>query len=116
MFAIVFSDGQIKFSEINKECREEKWIPIAVLRYQDESISVPCFEINDTAKQFAKRNFPKNWVQAAILLGDNELEFIERKGWKVEILHFPQLFTSRKDVRLDFEVLDFFEKPNVRYT
>ena len=116
MFVIIFSNGQINLSEINFECREKKWIPLAALKHKDGKISIPCFETSDTAKQFAKRNLPKEWVRGAIYLGDNEKNFILEKGWSLEKFNFPRIFKNHPTITLDFEVLDFLEKPSVLYT
>ena len=116
MIAIIYSNGQIDFSELRFDCRENKWMPLADLKYKDGRVSIPCFEQSDIAKQFARRNLPKQWVRGGVELGDDEQDFIRNKGWNIEIFNFPKLFKTHPNIVLGFEVLDFTDKPAMLYT
>ena len=113
---IIFSNGQVNLSELSFECREKKWIPLAAIKHKNGSIHIPCFDTNDLAKQFAKRNLPKEWIRGAIKLGENEINFISQKGWIFEKFNYPNLLKDRSDIELGFEILDFCEKPELLYS
>lgn len=115
MFAVIFSDGEIKLDDLRDDCREHLWIPIAVCKDRIGSVTVLCFSCPDTAKRFAKRNMPKAWVQGAVLLDDDQIAFINSKKWKIEILGFPRIFRDNPDQVLGFEIVEFSQKPAMRY-
>lgn len=115
MFAVIFSDGEIKLDDLKNDCREHLWIPIAVHKDRDGSVTVLCFNEADTAKRFAKRNIPKTWVHGAVLLNDDQIAFINSKKWKIEILGFPRIFRDNPDQVLGFEIVEFSEKPGMKY-
>lgn len=116
MIAALCSNGQIELGELSTDCRKDKWIPIAILRDKNDSVIVPTFVHETIVKKFCKRNFPKNWVIGAVLLSDNDLAFIRNKGWKIMILDYPKLFTSHPDYKLDFEIIEFADEPNLTYS
>ena len=77
MIAIIYTDGVIKCDDLKNECQQQKWIPITVYRDKNDNITVICFEDVKIAKQFAKRNFPKEWIKGAISLTDDDIESIK---------------------------------------
>ena len=43
-FAIIFNDGNLSYIDFQKECRDEGWLPITVLRKDgDDNTYVPIF-------------------------------------------------------------------------
>ena len=73
MMAILCTDGQLKLREVERECVNQKWIPLLTFKLEkDESIYLPIFSIEDTAKSFIKRNLPRSWTHAGIYLSDHE--------------------------------------------
>lgn len=115
MFAVIFSDGEVKLDDLRYDCREHLWIPIAVHKDRNGSVTVLCFNEADTARRFAKRNIPKTWVQGAVLLNDDQIAFINSKRWKIEVLGFPRIFRDNPDQVLGFEIVEFDEKPSMKY-
>lgn len=116
MIALIYSDGSISPTDLKKECQNQKWIPLAVVKDKVEQIFVICFNSQDIARKFSKRNFPKNWIQGSIKLSDADLNFIDKKKWKIKILDFPRLLNSHPEYTLSFEILDFYEEPELFYT
>lgn len=116
MIAALYSNGQIELNELSTECRKSKWIPIAVLRCSDGSTIVPTFVHESTVKDFSRRNFPKGWVVGAVLLSENDIDLIKKKSWKIMMLNYPRLFTDHPEYKLDFEIIDFSDEPNLAYS
>lgn len=80
MIAILRTDGEITPKEISKECRQEKWIPLA-----SKDGKVILFNDQDTANSFIKRNIPKHHIRGSIRLTKTELDNIPNKL----VLEFP---------------------------
>lgn len=116
MFVIIFSNGQVNLSELSFECREKKWIPLAAIKHNSGAIQIPCFDTVELAKQFAKRNLPKEWIRGAIQLGEKEIDFIIKKGWAFKKFTYPNLLKDKTDIEFSFEILDFCEKPELLYS
>ena len=116
MIVAFYSNGQIQLNEISVECKKSKWTPIAVLRCADGSIVVPTFIHESTVKDFSRRNFPKVWLIGAILLSENDINFIKKKCWKFMVLNYPRLFTNHPEYKLDFEIIDFDDEPSLVYS
>jgi len=116
MIALVYSDGCISQSELKNECQAQQWIPLAVKRDLHNNVWVLGFSDPNVAKQFARRNFPKNWIKGSIMLCDEDLQFIGKNNWKIEILSFPRLLNSHPEYKLGFEILEFHNKPDLIYT
>lgn len=113
MMAILCSDGQLKINDIVKECVSQKWIPLLTYRYKDESeIYLPIFSIQDTAKDFIKRNLPKEWLKACIYLSVDDIEKINSLKWRVEHFSFPRKIVQNPNIILGFEIFEFQEEPN----
>lgn len=115
MIAIIYTDGLIKCDDLKNECQHQKWIPITVYKDKNHNITVICFEDVKIAKQFAKRNFPKEWIKGAISLADDDIEFIKNKNWKIEIMTYPRLLNSHHEYKLGFEIIDFADEPKMLY-
>lgn len=115
MYVVIYSDGQVSLSDMHTDCRSKSWIPMAVLRGDDGSISVPCFLDMECAKRFASRNMPREWIKGAVLLADEDFESIKSKGWALERFEFPRLVRDRKGSRLDFEIYEFASRPELMF-
>lgn len=115
MMAILCTDGQLKLREVERECVNQKWIPLLTFKLEkDESIYLPVFSIEDTAKSFIKRNLPRSWTHAGIYLSDHDFLVIEQKGWKLEHFSFPRKISDLPDVQLSFEIHEFADKPDYK--
>lgn len=120
MICILFTDGVMQTHEIAGECKSQRWVPICVYREKGVNDAVPTvigFNNAETAKKFAKRNIPKDWVQGGVSLTDEDVQWIKNKGWKIEIFTFPKLMTSHPVYEISFEVLEFTgeDEPEVHY-
>lgn len=114
MYAILFTDGQIDMKAIRKECRPEKWVPILTYKDVKNITIVPVFYDANLAKTFIKRNFPKDWTQASVSLGENNLKWMKDKGWKLEVMTFPRLMKNLPNIHFEFEILDLLVVPEIK--
>lgn len=114
MYAVLCSDGMIDVTAILKECRHQKWAPIVSYRKNSAPAItiIPVFDDPNIAKNFAKRNLPKDWLRGAVFLTPKNIEWIAKKGWEIEEMNFPKLVRDLP-ITLGFEILDFFDKPEV---
>mgnify|MGYP003342881874 CR=1 FL=1 len=113
MMAVLCTDGQLNFNDLTSECIKGKWIPLLVFRQKkDDYIYLPVFSIEDTAKDFIKRNLPKKWTHAGINLSDNDLKSITVRGWKLEHFSFPRKISGIPDIQLGFEIHEFELEPD----
>jgi hypothetical protein len=118
MICVVYTDGLLKVREIAKECKKQKWIPICVYREKSAVNKVPTviiFHNQSIAKQFAKRNLPKEWPLATIQMHQNDLAFIKSKGWNFEVFSFPRLMTTHPLYEISFEIIELADEPDLNY-
>mgnify|MGYP003679905080 FL=1 len=67
-FAVIFNDGSLSLSDFNKECKEEGWLPVTVIRRDDDdNVYVPIFKFSETAHKFMCRNFNRREVVTGII-------------------------------------------------
>jgi hypothetical protein len=116
MMAVLCTDGQLSLSDVHKECGKQKWIPLLVYRIiNEDSIYLPVFSIEETARSFIKRNLPKKWVHAGIWLSVTDLEKIKSSGWNIEHFSFPRKICEKTDIKLGFEIHEFMTEPDFNY-
>jgi hypothetical protein len=115
-FAVIFNDGSLSLSDFQKECKEEGWLPITVIRKDnDDSVYVPIFNFSKTAHSFMCRNFNRREVVTGIIiLTDEDLKAMEEKGWVIERMKWPSKLKDRDGYQLDVEVFELTEKPELR--
>lgn len=113
MMAILCSDGQMALQDVIKECVHQKWIPLLTFRYKDkEEIYLPIFSIQDTAKDFIKRNLPKKWIKACIELSNHEINTINSLNLRMEHFSFPRKISENPSIIMGFEIIDFQHEPD----
>lgn len=115
MIAIINTDGQIKINEIQKECIAGKWIPLLILNKNNKKI-LPVFNLPDIARNFIKRNLPKNWTHGCVFLSDSDIEKILKNGWEIQPFDFPRKLNESPEVEFDFEIHEFVEQPDFKCT
>jgi len=116
-FAIIYNDGNLNYKDFGSECRDEGWLPVAILRDKTSTdIHVPIFTNSNTAHNFMKRNFKTKEVQSGILLlCDEDIANMEDRGWKMMPLKFPRRFAEgHPEYELDVEVLELDESPDLK--
>jgi len=112
-YGIIFNDGNLSIGDFKKECQQESWLPLTVIR-QDDETSVPIFTNPETAHKFMKRNFKAREVLTGLLmLTDKDIENIKDKGGKVLDLKWPNKYKDRKDCQIDVEIFEIDSKPDV---
>jgi hypothetical protein len=110
---VLCTQGEMSLGEVLRECRNDCWVPLLVMRPDEGPPVVPVFPLEETARDFARRNLPKKWVHGAVALTDRDLEWMDSKGWDVVRYDFPR---KLKDVvEFDIEILEFDEPPEVRF-
>lgn len=114
-FAIIFNDGNLSLRDFQKECRDEGWLPITVIRKDgDDKTHVPIFKFSETAHKFMCRNFDRKEVLTGIiLLTDEDVIKMEDRGWVIEQMKWPRKFKDREGYRLDVEVFEIEESPEL---
>lgn len=114
MFALIYTDGQLRYNDIAKECLNQKWIPLMI--YHDlitSSIILPLFKYESIAKSFMKRNLPRSWSHGSISLCESDLKNIAIKGWELKEYEYPNKIKDRTDIKIGFEILELDESPDL---
>lgn len=115
MMAVLCTDGQLSLSELHRECITGKWIPLLIYKKRfTDCIYLPVFAHECTAKDFIKRNLPKKWTHAGIILADSDIDVIQKKGWSLQHFDFPRRIASLPDIQLGFEIHEFTEVPDFK--
>lgn len=113
MYAVLCTDGQMDAGAIIKECPSQKWAPI--FAYYEKGVTyIPLFHDPMTARKFAKRNLPKDWLQGAVFTIPENIAWMENKGWKMTTMNFPRLMTGLPGITIGFEVMEFIEEPEIK--
>lgn len=114
MFALIYTDGQLKLNDIIKECINQKWIPLMIYRDIIKSVvHIPLFNCESVAKSFMKRNLPKSWSHGTIALCNNDLVSLSTKGWILQNFEFPNKIKDRTDIQIGFEIFELDESPDL---
>lgn len=115
VYAILWTDGVLKLSDMATACQREKWIPIYTYRTDQEpdTVLVVCFKKETEAKKFAKLNLPRDWLKGTVKLCAPERDWCENRGWKIVVLNKAVAIKNRKDFTIGAEILEFQEEPDV---
>jgi hypothetical protein len=114
MFALLYTDGQLILRDIMKECIQQKWIPLLVYRENDDVNPIlPVFNDEDVAKSFMKRNLPKKWSHGTIMLSEDDLNSIKKKGWMLKNFDFPSKIKDCENILMDLEIFELQEIPDL---
>ncbi len=117
MFAVLCSDGAIKPEDIVGQLRDEQWVPLAVTRPRNDPKGIPTllmFNDAETARKFAVKNYPADWMISVVELADDDFQWIGQRGWKIETVSYPRQMNSHPDYELTYEVLNFQTKPDTK--
>jgi hypothetical protein len=116
MFAVLCSDGAITVEDVTGACRREQWVPLAVTRPRGQPEANPTlllFDNERTARKFAMKNFPKDWLVSVVQLADADHEWVKNRGWLTEKIDYPRTMNSHPDYELTYAVLEFRNVPDV---
>jgi hypothetical protein len=115
VYAILWTDGALKLSDMAEACRKEKWIPVYTYRTDQEpdTVRVMCFKKESEAKKFAKLNLPRKWLQGTVKLCVPEQEWCKERGWKIVVWTQASIIKNRKDFTIGPEILEFQDEPAV---
>lgn len=81
MIAVLKTDGELSPREIGKECKKDKWVPLA-----SKEGKVILFRDVDIATSFIKRNIPRSHLRGHVFLTDIEIQNLP----DTLILDFPR--------------------------
>lgn len=116
MFAILCSDGAVKPEDIVGQSGNEQLVPLAVTKPRGNPNGTPTlllFDDEETAKKFAKRNFPSDWLLSVVMLPDADCEWVKERGWNVEKVPYAKRMGDHPDYELTYAVLEFKARPDV---
>tara|TARA_Y100001934_G_C12066497_1_gene637958 strand:- start:213 stop:569 length:357 start_codon:yes stop_codon:yes gene_type:complete len=112
-YGIIFNDGNLSMSDFKKECQEESWLPLTVIRQEDKTM-VPIFRNPETAHKFMKRNFNVREVLTGLLaLTEEDITNAKDKGWEILELKWPNKYKDRAGHKIDVEIFEISSKPDV---
>lgn len=104
LFAIVCGQNHMSKKDMMTECKAEKWVPILVMRPDENYCMVPLFQDHRMCYRFAKRNLPPDWICGVIPI---EVEWLSDRGWEPLLYGYPH---KVKDLtQFDVEILEFEE-------
>jgi hypothetical protein len=115
MIAIICTDGQLNLKDLHKECISEKWIPLLTLKNKKNETILPIFNLSDIARQFIKRNLPKNWQHGCVFLAEDDIKNIIKKNWQFMALDFPRKLDGHPEFEFSFEIHEFADQPDFQY-
>ena len=114
MLVAFCTEGQMSVFDVKHECGKDGWIPLVVLK-KDNQIILPHFTGNEICKKFCLRNFPKNWLCGGVALSDDDIDSIKNKGWIFQEFNFPRLIKNNFDIIVEIhEFASEFETQHVR--
>lgn len=112
MLVAMCTNGSLALNEVRDECRSNKWFPI--LTYILDGVQVvPVFSDPKVARQFIKRNLPKDWLHGAIELSDSEEVFLKSR-YQVREMNYPNLMKDLPGIEWKEEVLELESEPDFR--
>lgn len=92
------------------ECRSNKWFPILTYILDGQQV-VPVFSDTKVARNFIKRNLPKDWLHGAITLSDDDAAELSKK-FQVRELNYPNLMKDLPGIEWKEEVIELDTEPD----
>ncbi|MCK9557761.1 MAG: hypothetical protein M0R50_06940 [Candidatus Cloacimonetes bacterium] len=98
--------------ELKDECTSGKWLPILVMRANDNGKPIlPMFDTASLAAKFCKRNLPPNWLCGIVDLRLRDAQWMDDNGWKAIKFDYPRKLSDI--VEFDVEVVEFEPEHNL---
>lgn len=104
LYALVCTEGHMRLHEVRDECVAQKWAPLVIYR-EEGRIKLPVFPTTQTARRFAQRNFPREWLTGALGLNRQDYDIFARKEIICTTFDFPKYMKDR--VTFDIEIHEF---------
>lgn len=102
----------MKLDEVRNECQPGKWVPLLTIKTEDSDItSVPLFHDDKSARQFIKRNLPKEWLHGGVVMADDDLDSLRAKGLKLEEMSYPRRLVDIPGLTFGMEIHEFAVEP-----
>lgn len=108
LYGVFYSDGHMTPQNVKYECQKDQWVPLTV---HQNTVFLCISEL--VARNFSKRNLPKHWTQGAVLLQQNDIDHISKKGFNIELLTFPKKLKDK--IQLGFEIFELQSEPDLFY-
>lgn len=103
-YCLFCTQGHMTLKEFKQECLAGRWLPILVMRANNEII-VPIFDTASIAGKFVARNLPSNWECGVIAMQIRDAQMMDERGWKAIKFVFPRKLKDLVD--FDIEILEF---------
>lgn len=110
MYAILSSQGEMTLREVVKECHDDKFAPIVVIKNGENTV-IPLFNSDSVLRRFVERNLPKDWIFGSVSLTIRDLHWMEAKSWKFHVFEHPRKLKDIAD--FDVGILEYEEAPSV---
>lgn len=104
--------GEMSFYEMSREFPKERVCPVVVLD-DGEKKTVLLFFNQKIAKDFARRNLPKEWLKGVLQADEEDLAMVKSKGWDTMKFLFPRRIRETEG-QLTVEVIDLKKETTVR--
>jgi hypothetical protein len=108
--------GEMNMKEILAECQKQGWAPLMIVKQNNGSVMIPCFQCQETAIKFARRNLPKNQLFGSAKFPSEDIaklrkNWVEDRGWILEIMNHPRLVRDLGEITV--EVHEYVERPDI---
>jgi hypothetical protein len=115
VYAVLWTDGALKYNDMAGACQKEKWIPIYTFRTveEPETVRVVCFKKESEAKKFATLNLPRDWLKGTVKMCEPEQAWCRDCGWKLVVWKKAVVVKNRKDFTIASEILEFQGEPGI---
>ena len=111
-YFLISNHGVMSTHEMFRELEEDQIAPVVALEKAAGTTDVLVFSSSALCLKFAKRNLPKKWVNGEMQVRDDDISFIEEKGWGVERLSWPR--KVRKEEEITVVVMELSRETEVR--
>ncbi len=104
-WVVIYPTKDVTLRDLQTECRQDNWAPVLILRNGDR-IVVPMFRDVKVCQAFIKRNLPVGEMVGFMGASEVDLKTYTDKGWEVEWLTHPKLYTNRPGWEIDAEAVE----------
>ena len=102
----------MSYHEMVKEFQQDNIAPVLAL-VKDTKTTILMFSNAKVAKQFARRNLPKDWINGNLLVHEDDFETIKKAGWETYRFTFPRRLRDTEGT-LTVEIMEFTRDVEVR--
>lgn len=104
-WVVIYPTEDVTLKDLQTECQKENWAPVLVLRHEGKTF-VPMFRRAEVCQAFIKRNLPEGVMCGVMGASEVDTKTYTDKGWIIEWLDYPKLFTSRPGWSIEVEPVE----------